>query len=252
MQGWKIFTHSVRMIFGNLGAAFRISLVLYLVQVAVGVYHTSRFGDDVRAMQMSGRMDTPPGFWPVLLLVIVVSVITSLWIAVSWHRYVLLEENPSAVVPPFRGDQILSYLGKTILLGLLLAITGFMVGMILALVFGMIAGPVGVMVSVFLTFGLLVYLSYRFALVLPATAIGQPLTFAESLGKTSPASGAIIQLSVIAIGFAVLIELPQFMNADPNSIVNIIYIYVLGWITMMVGISILTTLYGVYVEGREL
>ena len=32
-MGWKIFVHSVRMVLDNLGAALRVSLLLYLVQV---------------------------------------------------------------------------------------------------------------------------------------------------------------------------------------------------------------------------
>ena len=42
------------------------------------------------------------------------------------------------------------------------------------------------------------------------------------------------------------------IDSNPGSIINLVYSHVTGWIVMMIGISVLTTIYGVYVEGREI
>ena len=252
MQGWKIFTHSLGMVFNNLGAALRISLVLYLIQSAVSVYYTITFSDYLKAIS-TGTMPPPPqGAIVTGLLVLVVSIIVPIWVAVAWHRYILLEETPDAIFPEFRGPQIMAYLGKTILIGLLLVIGGIAVGMLLGFVFAAIFGPIGAMVGILLTLVFIVYISYRIGLVLPAAALGKPMTFGESLDTTSADKGVVLQLAIISIGFAVLMQVPSYFNADPASIVGLVYSQVIGWIAMMFGISVLTSLYGVYIEKREL
>lgn len=253
MQGWTIFTHSMRMVFANLAVAFRISLMLYLVQVAAGVYFSGKFGNTLLMLQSgTGIPHIPPGFWPTFALLLAVNLITSLWIAVSWHRYILLEENNGAVLPAFKGPQIMAYFGKSILLGLLLALVFIATSMIAGMILGGVAGEVGLLASSLVAFGVSIYLSYRIGLALPAAAIDRSMTFGESWNATTPAAAAIFQLAVIAIGFIVLIQLPQMFNADLNSVINLVYTYVMGWIIMMVGVSVLTTLFGIYVEGRKI
>ncbi|WP_457646114.1 hypothetical protein [Profundibacter sp.] len=251
MQGWKIFTHSLGMVFNNLGAALRISGVLYLIQAAVSVYYTITFSEYLLAIS-SGAMPPPPdGAIFTGLMVVVVSVFVPIWIAVAWHRYILLEENPGAAVPTFHGPQIMVYLGKSILIGLLLVGGGMAVGGISVIVLG-IFGSYGLIAGMVLAFVFMIYISYRIGLVLPAAALGKKMAFGEAQDMTSQAKSVVFQLAIITIGFGVLTQLPSYFNADPASAINIVYSQVTGWIVMMLGISILTTLYGVYVENREL
>ncbi len=259
MQGWKIFTHSLRMVFGNLGAAFRVSLVLYLAQIAVGYVFISQFGDAMQQMQKGPGM-IPPGFWGAWLLLMIVTVVTSLWIAVAWHRYILLEETPGAVLPPFHASQILRYFQVSFLLGLILGLVGLVLGFVSAFLIAILlggstspaAGIVSMLVFLVVVLGPLVYLFYRLSPVLPAAAVGEPMTFSEAMKVTAPASGVIFQLAIIGILAGILLQLPSMMNPNKASLINIVYSDVLGWIYMMVGISILTTIYGHYVQGREL
>jgi len=257
MQGWNIFTHSVRMVFGNLGPAMRISGLLYLVYMLVNAYFLVNYADVLSELQRgmaSGNMPLtlPSGLISTMVLNFVVGLLTSLWIAVLWHRFVLLAQTPDTAIPPLYAGVVATYLGKTIQLALALAIVGFAIGVLLSFVIGPFLGPMTAMAIPLILLGVLLYLSYRLGLVFPTVALNKTMTFRSSWEKTKTASGAIAQLAVIAVIFAILIQIPSNMNPDPISAINLIYSYVVGWIAMMVGISVLTTLYGIYVEERKL
>ena len=120
MKGWEIFIHSVRLVFSNLNAALQISLVPYAISglaflfLGASAISLMEAGDPAQLMQVSG------GVWLGLLVYGVVAILMSLWIAVAWHRYVLLEEYPTGWIPGFHGDRIGSYFMKGLLLGLLI------------------------------------------------------------------------------------------------------------------------------------
>lgn len=257
MQGWNIFIHSVRMVFGNLGPALRISGLLYLIYMIVNAYFLLNFADDLVELQYSmstGHLPEvlPSGLIATMVLNFVIGLLTSLWIAVLWHRFVLLGQTPQSAMPPLYAGMVLMYLGKTIQLSLMLAVVGVVLGGFIGLALAPILGALAAVSIPLMLLGALLYLSYRLGLIFPAVALSKTMTFRESWSKTTAASGAIAQLAVIAVVFAILIQIPSNMNPDPTSTINLIYSYVVGWIAMMVGISVLTTLYGIYVEGRTL
>lgn len=257
MQGWNIFIHSARMVFGNLGAALRISGVLYAAYMVINAYFLLTYSDDLLILQKTMEAGIipptlPSGLFPTMILNFVVGLLSSLWIAVLWHRFVLLSEVPQSVFPPLYAGMIAAYLGKTIQLSLLLALVGVMLGMLLGLALGPLLGGFAASAIPLTLLGVLLFVSYRLGLVFPAVAMEAPVSFKTSWDKTQAAAGSIGQLAIIAVVFVLLIQIPSNMNPDPTSVVNLIYSYVIGWIAMMVGISVLTTLYGIYVEGREL
>jgi len=257
MQGWNIFIHSARMVFGNLGPALRISGVLYAAYMAVNAYFLLTYSDDLMALEKTMAAgilppEFPGGLFPTMVLSFVVGLLSSLWIAVLWHRFVLLSEVPQTIIPPFYAGMIAAYLGKTIQLGLVLAIVGILLGMLLGVALGPLLGAFSASVIPLTLLGVLLFMSYRLGLVFPAVALKAPISFKTSWDKTQTASGSIAQLAIIAVVFVLLIQIPSSMNPDPTSVVNLVYSYVVGWIAMMVGISVLTTLYGIYVEGRGL
>lgn len=257
MQGWNIFTHSVRMVFGNLGPALRVSGLLYLAYMAVNAYFQLTYAEDLAVLQRNLQMGhmpakLPSGLFGVMVLNFVVALLTSLWISVLWHRYVLLAENPDTIIPTLNLGAVGAYLGKTIQLALILVIIGGALGMLMGVAIGPLLGASAALIIQMLLIGVLLYLSYRLGLVMPAAALSKSLAFKTSWEKTAVASGAIAQLAVIAVVFAIIIQIPSNMNPDVTSIVNLVYTYVVGWIAMMVGVSVLTTLYGIYIEGRDL
>ncbi len=249
MKGWQIFTHSVRLVFTNVDHALRVSLVLYLVlaasQVASFLYPpemTEIDGIDVPVMSGAYAMQN--------LIFAVLAIIASLWIAVAWHRFVLAEEYPKGWIPRWHGASMLGYLGRSILLGLVVII-GVSVA---SLPFGLIvAGLPGlVFLLPFVLVGLGAYLFFRLGVMLPGAALGRKITFSEAWGATRGESGTILTLAALVVGASFLLQLPTMLSGNPHSLISLIYGLVVNWFATIIGISVLTTLYGHFIEKRPI
>jgi len=172
------------------------------------------------------------------------------WVAVAWHRYVLLEET-SGPVPPFHGKRMLAYF-----------FTALGIGLAVGLVAGLVIGLVGLLtfnlmplffVAVFVILVGAIWVFYRLSPLLPAAAIGESLGVKAAWAATAQISGAVLVavliLAISAIGIGLVIVFGLF----PISIsLGMAMIAVLQWAYSMVGISILTTVYGISVQGRSL
>ena len=82
-------------------------------------------------------------------------------------------------------------------------------------------------------------------------ALGDSLSLGDAWGATNGAMGDLLVLAILAVLGSVLIDLPvlSLMNIMPLAMT---WTFVTAWIKTMVGASILTTIYGHYVEGRPL
>jgi hypothetical protein len=240
MLGWQIFTHSVRLVWANRGVALRISAVLYVISAVFQVWlQPAGPADDVALSGGSGVLQ---------LFVAALSVIISLWIAVAWHRYILLEEVPQGFLPQWHGDRMAAYFGRSILIGLILI--GVMVVSAIPLIIGLV-GVVGASVFALGTiFAMFVF--YRLCAVLPATAMGKPITMKEAWIATDGTTGTIITLVICMFGGALLMIVPTALFASISPVLGIVCMLVAQWFFMMFGISIFTTFYGYFIEKREL
>jgi hypothetical protein len=250
MKGWQIFTHSVRQVFGNMDAALKISGPLYLVQMAVALF----FGFNVFAgVDLSDKGANIP--WGPLLLVIAVVWTTSLWIAVAWHRFVLRVERPRSLLPDFNGERIMAYFGRSVIIALLLVPAALLIGVaasILAYAF-MPFGP-GVMgfVATILLLVPTIYMALRLSVSLPAAALGEPPGIGDGWRATMGQAADLLFLAVILLVAGSLLALPEKLLLPPGSVITMVWTALTGWVQMMVGASVLTTLYGHYIEGRTL
>lgn len=244
MTGWRIFVHSVRMVVDNLGTALRLSLVLYLVQVAAQV---QAYMGPVDPAQLPD--DMAPGLTQLVLTLL--AAVASLWIAVGWHRFVLTGEPPAGLLPRWHGSAILSYLWRSIKIGLLIVLALMVAGLVVTLV-ALALGPQVAAVFGFGLVGLGSFLFFRMGLVLPAAALGQPLAVREAWRATKRDDGAVITLAFLVIGGSLLIELPAMIDGGSATTVSLIYGVVVNWFATMIGISILTSLYGHFIEGRPI
>ena len=256
MKGVQIFLHSVAIVLRNLGAALRISALIYFVMMGVQLWFFNNYGSFM-ATDFSGGgglgMPVPPrGFLSGYLLMLVVSILGSLWIAVAWHRYVLEEEISAGPVPFFRGAQIGRYFGRSILLGLIIGVPITIAFSVLA---GMAAAAGNVVVATTLGTAVLffgVYLFYRLCSILPAAALDRPLTMGESWRATEGAGGPIVVLVIIALIGVAILQAPSLIFGGSETFLGLIWTVISGWLTLMISASTLTTFDRHYIEGRAL
>ena len=155
------------------------------------------------------------------------------------------------------------YSGKSILLGLWLALFLIPILVIVGFIFAAVVGESFALGSISVNYGpkdmlfeIVVgaiggTIAFMYSLILPASAVNQSMTFKAS------------RLAAMKLGgnlFLVALPMAAF-NALANYVVNVISGGTTGillislaiqWLVLMVGISILTTLYGHLVEGRDL
>lgn len=251
MKGWQIFVHSLRQVFNNFDGALRVSGVLYLVQVVVGLL----FGGSL-TFSAGNMMNGGPGagFFLGMLIVLLVALVTSFWIAVAWHRYVLLGEKP-AILPTFRGDLIWAYLLKSLGYGLILIVVGAIWGGLVGLAVGSLLGNSVVLTMIVMA--VLIYLpvlviAFRVSSDLPAAALGVQRPFLSGWAATEGQTGDLVGLAAIAVVFGVGLQLLGGFVFGQIGVLAIIWSLLVGWVQMMVGVSVLTTLYGHYIEKRAL
>ncbi len=242
VTGWKIFSHSVFLLKHNFSDAVRISWPLILITVLGFIFGSSAdvSGDFAAAQQVTGAD----------ILLQLAMAVAGVWVAVAWHRYVLLEEA-SGPIPPFHGMRMLAYFFTAVLLGLgiglLVGIAGAVIGMVtynLMPVF---------FVLLFALVVVAIWMFYRLSPLLPAAALGEKLGVKEAWEATAQISGAVLMAVLFLALSAVAIGVVAAFVLIPLSItLGLAAIAALQWAYTMVGISILTTVYGISIQGRSL
>ncbi len=254
MLGWQIFVHSVRMVFGNIKQVLQITVGPALIATALIVALFMVSGIPLEAFD-EGAGELPPGasvggIFLFVIGLIAVLLVTIFWIAVSWHRYILLEEYPTGIFPTFRFDRILAYLGRALMLGILMVIAWMPMGLVFALLGESLAGLSIILFLVYVVFLLVCF--YRLSIILPAAAIGVPITLGEAWTKTQGIAGSILVLLVVSFLFQFLVQL-VFTALAIIPVLGILLTVFFGTLVLpMINVSILTTMYGIFIEKRKL
>lgn len=246
MKGWRIVRHSLRQVFMNPGGALRVSGLLFLVQILFGFVVILVFGSG-RGM-MGGGMSGPAA------LTALFSLAASLWIAVAWHRYVLLGEAPG-LLPVFRGDRLLAYLFYSLGYGLIVLVVGWLWSMAVGFALRpVMMGNIGMALVVWgaLVFLPLALLTLRMTTALPGVALGKETPFLAGWEATSGASADILVAALFLAALGLLAQVVVLRLVMPVPILGQLAALALLWLQTMVGASVLTTLYGHYIEKRDL
>jgi hypothetical protein len=254
--------HSIKQVFGNLEGALRVSAVLYIAQFVIAQFVVGAlFGSaDLMDQEAAAKAMTEGTYpWGSFMITMISMTFVYVWVVVGWHRYVLLEESPS-FVPKLEAGRIFAYLGKSLLIFLLLIpvvlVAGILFGIVGAVVGSMPPGaagnPVfGMAIGVLLVFPISLFV-YRMSPLLPAAAIGRTMTISQAWGAMKGEMGMLAMLGLISTALTVALSLPTLLLLPLGTGPLMAYQFVVGWIQLMVGASIITTLYGIYVEGRTL
>lgn len=252
MQGWKIFKHSYTQIFSNFGAAIRISALLFVASVIVGQFWVNSIGDSF----YDGIWLEKNSSWDLFLPAILSSSIVGIWLAVAWHRFILTGEIANSWIPKLHVERMWSYFLRGILITIIWVFsTSITVGIIFGILAGRFSnsfGTVGLLwIIPFLIIISIFFICIRISVILPAAALGKKLSLDDAWRSTEGATGAIIVVLLLVATLSIPSILLQPLMLS-NSVLSFIWSVTYGWVMIMLGISLLTTLYGHYVEGRAL
>lgn len=153
---------------------------------------------------------------------------------------------------------MLGYFGKSFLIGLILIIPALILGFVGGgLMTVMLKSGTG-MVAAFLLMGLIVYvplatIGMRLCAMLPGAALEPGVPVFSGWEATRGATLTIVGVVVLSVICSLALDLlGTRLFADSVGMPSMVYTLVVQWIVTMVGVSILTTLYGYYVEKRPL
>lgn len=266
----NLLLHAIRMITDNITEALKASVgpmaillaLLLIVAVLMGLPlgAIGEIGTMGPMMEGDGAMGQPSpeqmmmagklGLFSIIGLALYLLVFC--WIAVTWHRFILLGEYPSWLTSP-AGLPIGPYLWTSLKLVLLMIVIFIPVSVVIGFVISplMMASPWLAGAVLFLLLGgLFGFLWMRLALGLPAAAIGEHLGIRESWKRTSSFSGPIFGVALLLILMNLVLGLPSLLVGA--NLLGALLEIIVQWFTIMVGVGILTTLYGHIVEGRPL
>lgn len=173
------------------------------------------------------------------------------WAAVGWHRFVLLDERGS--VTPFHFRLNAKYIVYAIVAILISAPLMFFVLGLLSNAFLSVGGlyplqlPILVIAICFVE-----ALAYRVCILLPALSVGKPIGFLEAFRQTD---GAMPSLILIAFINMAVVKSWSFLSDSLTHSHETLSI-IMGMLSILIGfvfsISLLTMLYGHFVEERPL
>jgi hypothetical protein len=250
-------SHAVRSTLHNLAFAIHISwpwmVFLLPVYVAGNLY--------ILANPPAGPDEFNPKTAAVGALVGLLNAIPFASIAVSWHRYILLDEIPQGLQRLRVDGTVLRYFGNVLLVALALFFGGALAGVAAFLLIA-ILGKASVIflipAGIALVMALIVYF-YRLSIKLPAVALGRrDYTFGRALEDTR---GNFWQIFGVAILFALLllalalallvVALILAQLGTAGAPLSIIIEFVVNWVATFLAITMLTSLYGFFAEGRS-
>lgn len=258
MGALGIFRHAVHMLTANLGTTFRIftlpillSMIAFIVALGLCVGGFTTLFDLIS----SGRQfDISAVNWLPLVFFCVISGLLWVWGAVGWHRYVILDEVPRGIAPKFIGNRILGYIWVIVLISiltvLLILIVGGLFGIVIpilprfvvfagAIVWGVVQATVGLGLSA----------------MLPAAAVKTDDSY-SSVGFYDVFENIwehLWTLVLLAVFLTILIEVPNvIIGLLPVGIIQTSLSTLVKLLYLVLNISIMTTLYGIWFEDRKI
>ncbi|MEY8843085.1 hypothetical protein AB9K41_28975, partial [Cribrihabitans sp. XS_ASV171] len=164
--------------------------------------------------------------------------------------FILLNEQPQGWLPRFRPDRVIFYVGQGLVLAIIMIIGS------IPLLFLILILPASTVILNVLVIGsyitMLILSFYRLAVTLPARAIGKDMTLDQAWKATSSSFWTLIVLVLLSHSFQYLLQFLFGMFALIPVVGPLLVLIPSLLLLPLINVSVLTTLYGVYVEGRPL
>lgn len=233
MTAFKLLGDSIASIFGNLTEALQISGLLWIALLALEITLDIVFG--------------PAGGALGVALLVAANLVAGIWIAVAWHRFLILGERPEGYTPAWQGPMIAKYFYASLTVVVALVGVGVVViSLFMAMPATITPGGQFIGMAVFapLIAGLLVnYLLFRLSPVFPAAALGKTVRLRDAWTATRPLGKACFGLALIAgIGVALFQGIMAEVSGT-SAVAALLVELVLGWVLLMLSVSIMTTIY---------
>jgi hypothetical protein len=255
-----IFSHSIRSVLDNIGFAFYVSwpwmLAILPIHVGTSVY---------AAMNMPTEADPwRPDVALGGILSGLATMIAFASIAVNWHRYILLDEVPQGAQRLRVDSTVWRYIGNTVLIMLItmliIVIPGLVFGILSAL--GGTAGAVigGTVMLVGMIYAFVQF--YRMSVKLPSIALGRTdykiaTALKDTEGNLVEFAGLVLLFFAVALALGGVILGLQYAvvgvdaGVGPGLYAILAIQLLLNWLTTIWGVTLLTSLYGYFAEGRD-
>lgn len=263
---FKAMGHAIRSTTDNIGFAFHISwpwmLMLLPLNVATNLYLV------LNELETAGEPNPAMlgKYFAVVTPLLLASVVAYASIAVNWHRYVLLDEIAEGW-QRLRIDSLAwRYIGNFILIFLVLMACAIPVGLAVALVSFLANALLGgemltilLIPSVVALYAFAFVASYRLMVKMPAIALGRSdFSMGDAWRATKGNSWRLLGLLIlfalcillIAVGMFAITYLFGLLGTVGLSLAVAIQVMV-NWVATILGVTLLTSLYGFFVEGRE-
>lgn len=241
MLAIRILMHSLRQVTGNLGAAAGVIGVPLLL----AAFSVLPLG------MIAGRLSSPNA--PVIAQIVWMLIVVAVWLtsAVAWHRHVLLNE-PAQFWRPGRGAQLRSYLGVSLGLVAVVLLAMIVVYMVIVIV-GHPArlGLLGLILMTVAGLALAATLT-RLSTALPGGALQQPEALRRAWQATRGQTGTFLVLTIAMGVIQTIASLPGEYLFRGSPMVAFIFQILGGFLSLAIGLSVATTLWGHFVERRGL
>jgi hypothetical protein len=257
MKGLAILRHAVLQIVRQPGAVLQIFgmpffLIFLLVYVAGLQFTLSPFHSQIAILR--GLMP-----WWTLLGVLAPSLVLGALCTLAWHRFVLLAELPRGMWPVVDRRLFWPFLWRAIVIGFLVLLAVMLASFALGLVLGFAVGVTQQQPGwIAQTIGLALMISVltmavRLSVNIPSAALGRHFTLGDIWNSMS---GQFWTLVVVLLGLTALgygsATLAGALNMTPFRAIGFVWTAVDLSLRSILGVSVATTLYGHFVEGRPL
>lgn len=241
MLAFRLLRHSILQLTGNLGAALTLS-VLPLLLAVLGI------GIGMAARQALAVGD-PPGIIVAVVAVAIVAafVLAFVSLAASWHRHVLLGERPQV----FRsiGGSEARYFWAAVRMSLVIMLIVFMPMILIVALTSALNGSIYVTMLASLIIGIAVaIIGLRLGTGLAGAAIGAAKPLTAGWKGTESCLGTLLLLAV----FSQILQTILNLASQIPGLVGLVATLLAAWLGTLLSLSIITTLWGHFVEGRAL
>ena len=255
IQATALFTHALNMLFHAPATTLRVILPAVFWVMGAAAVAGVLAGDALGAMDQVIDRAAPPPTDQLLILIAcgLAGILGYALMAVLWHRHVLLDRDATGAEVRPGARLFWSYVWRAIVLGFVQFLVAIPIGIAMLLVGGLTgSSPVALLLIGLVAGVAFLWLALRLSLVLPAAAMGHVMAVSESWRATEPLSRTLWALAVLLAVVNTLLGViaGMLLPADPG--LRLMLDSVLYLIEGLVFVSMLTTLYGHLIEGREL